>query len=295
MVNLNGIVTETRNEKTKEIDLLSVKEILGIMNEEDLNVVAAIKDAIPKIEALINETIKAYKNGGRIIYIGAGTSGRMGLMDAVEVVPTFNSERFIGLIAGGDMAFVKAVEGAEDSKELCVNDLKGLELNDKDFVIGIAASGRTPYVIGGLDYARSIGCKTGCVCCNFNTEIAKHCDYPIELSAGPEILTGSTRLKSGTCQKIVLNMISSVTMIKSNKVFGNLMVDVRATNEKLVERCHRIVMEATGCDHDTAHEALVETNNSCKDAIVMVLLKVSAEEARAKLEAAEENVRQALN
>ena len=295
MVNLNGIVTETRNEKTKEIDLLSVKEILGIMNEEDLNVVAAIKDAIPQIEALINETIKAYKNGGRIIYIGAGTSGRMGLMDAVEVVPTFNSERFIGLIAGGDMAFVKAVEGAEDSKELCVKDLKGLELNDKDFVIGIAASGRTPYVIGGLDYARSIGCKTGCVCCNFNTEIAKHCDYPIELSAGPEILTGSTRLKSGTCQKIVLNMISSVTMIKSNKVFGNLMVDVRATNEKLVERCHRIVMEATGCDHDTAHEALVETNNSCKDAIVMVLLKVSAEEARAKLEAAEENVRQALN
>ena len=277
MVNLNGIVTETRNEKTKEIDLLSVKEILRIMNEEDLNVVAAIKNAIPQIEALINETIKAYKNGGRIIYLGAGTSGRMGLMDAVEVVPTFNSERFIGLIAGGDMAFVKAVEGAEDSKELCVNDLKELDLNEKDFVIGIAASGRTPYVIGGLDYAGSIGCKTGCVCCNFNTEIAKHCDYPIELSAGPEILTGSTRLKSGTCQKIILNMISTVTMVKSNKVFGNLMVDVRATNEKLVERCHRIVMEATGCDHDTAHKALSETNNSCKDAIVMVLLNVSAE------------------
>lgn len=295
MVNLNGIVTETRNEKTKEIDLLSVKEILRIMNEEDLNVVAAIKNAIPQIEALINETIKAYKNGGRIIYLGAGTSGRMGLMDAVEVVPTFNSERFIGLIAGGDMAFVKAVEGAEDSKELCVNDLKELDLNEKDFVIGIAASGRTPYVIGGLDYAGSIGCKTGCVCCNFNTEIAKHCDYPIELSAGPEILTGSTRLKSGTCQKIILNMISTVTMVKSNKVFGNLMVDVRATNEKLVERCHRIVMEATGCDHDTAHKALSETNNSCKDAIVMVLLNVSAEEARKKLEAAEENVRTALS
>ena len=295
MVNLNGIVTETRNEKTKDIDLLSVREILGIMNEEDLNVVSAIKGAIPQIEALINETIKSYKNGGRIIYLGAGTSGRMGLMDAVEVVPTFNSERFVGLIAGGEMAFVKAVEGAEDSKELCVNDLKNLDLNEKDFVIGIAASGRTPYVIGGLDYARSIGCKTGCVCCNFNTEIAKHCDYPIELSAGPEILTGSTRLKSGTCQKIVLNMISSVTMVKSNKVFGNLMVDVRATNEKLVERCHRIVMEATGCDHDTAHKALEETNNSCKDAIVMVLLNVSAEEARAKLEKAEENVRAALS
>ena len=219
----------------------------------------------------------------------------MGLMDAVEVVPTFNSERFVGLIAGGDNAFVKAVEGAEDSKELCVNDLKNLELNDKDFVVGIAASGRTPYVIGGLDYARSIGCKTGCVCCNFNTEIARHCDFPIEMSAGPEIVTGSTRLKSGTCQKIVLNMISTVTMVKSGKVYGNLMVDVKATNEKLVERCHKIVMEATGCDHDTAHNALLQTNNSCKEAIIMILLNVSVLEAREKLNSAEGSIRTALS
>ena len=294
MVEIKNLGTEQRNEKTKDIDLLSTKEILEIMNEEDLNVVKAIKEALPAVEALIEQTIKAYQNGGRIIYIGAGTSGRLGLMDAVEVVPTFNSDRFVGLIAGGDNAFVKAVEGAEDSKELCVNDLKNLGLNDKDFVIGIAASGRTPYVIGGLDYAKEVRAGTGCVCCNFNTEIAKHCDYPIELSAGPEVLTGSTRLKSGTTQKIVLNMISTATMIGVGKVYGNLMVDVKATNEKLVERCHQIVMAATGCDHDTAAAALKQTDNHCKEAIVMILLNVDYETAKKKLEEGQNNIRKAV-
>ncbi len=294
MVNISNLGTESRNEKTKDLDLLSVGEIISIMNEEDLNVVEAVRKALPQIEALIKQTIKAYKQGGRIIYIGAGTSGRLGLMDAVEVVPTYNSDRFVGLIAGGDNAFVKAVEGAEDSKELCVNDLKALDLNDKDFVIGIAASGRTPYVIGGLDYAKEIGAGTGCLCCNFDTEIAKHCDYPIELSAGPEVVTGSTRLKSGTCQKIVLNMISTATMIGVGKVYGNLMVDVRATNEKLVERCRRIVMEATGCDHDKADEVLNETGNDCKTAIVMILLGISKEEAKEKLAQSEGMIREAL-
>lgn len=293
-VNISGLATEKRNEKTKDLDLLEVKEILEIMNEEDLNVVAAVKEAIPAIEALINETVKAYNNGGRIVYIGAGTSGRMGLMDAVEVVPTFNSDRFVGKIAGGDYAFVKAVEGAEDSKELCVKDLKEMNLNDKDFVIGVAASGRTPYVIGGLDYAKEVGAGTGCVCCNFNTEIAKHCDYPIELSAGPEVVMGSTRLKSGTCQKIVLNMISTVTMIKVGKVFGNLMVDVRATNEKLVERCRNIVMEATACDYETADKALNETGNECRLAIIMILLGVTYEEAIQRLNDANGIIRKAL-
>ena len=293
-VNISNLATETRNEKTLNIDLLSTREIIEIMNEEDLKVVEAIKGALPAIDALIKETIKAYKNGGRIIYIGAGTSGRLGLMDAVEVVPTFNSDRFVGLIAGGDNAFVKAVEGAEDSKELCVNDLKNLDLNEKDFVIGIAASGRTPYVIGGLDYARQIGSKTGCVCCNVNTEIAKHCDYPIELTAGPEVLTGSTRLKSGTCQKIILNMISTATMIGVGKVYGNLMVDVKATNEKLVERCRRIVMEATGCDHDKADAVLNETGNNCKQAIIMILLGIDKDEASARLAKADGFIREAL-
>ncbi|MBQ4020710.1 MAG: N-acetylmuramic acid 6-phosphate etherase, partial [Erysipelotrichaceae bacterium] len=281
--------------KTKDIDLLSVDEILKIMNEEDLKVVDAVKGALPEIRIVIDECIQAYKRGGRIIYIGAGTSGRLGLMDAVEVVPTYNSDRFVGLIAGGDNAFVKAVEGAEDSRELAVEDLKNISLNEKDMVIGIAASGRTPYVIGGLDYAREVGASTGCLCCNFNTEIAQHCDLPIELSAGPEVVTGSTRLKSGTCQKIVLNMISTVTMVKVGKVFGNLMVDVKATNEKLVERCRRVVMEATGCDHDKADAVLKETENNCKLAIVMILLNIPLNEAKEKLAQADDNIRIALN
>ena len=294
-VKIDNLSTEKRNEKTKDIDLLSVDEILKIMNEEDLKVVDAVKGALPEIRIVIDECIQAYKRGGRIIYIGAGTSGRLGLMDAVEVVPTYNSDRFVGLIAGGDNAFVKAVEGAEDSRELAVEDLKNISLNEKDMVIGIAASGRTPYVIGGLDYAREVGASTGCLCCNFNTEIADHCDLPIELSAGPEVVTGSTRLKSGTCQKIVLNMISTVTMVKVGKVFGNLMVDVKATNEKLVERCRRVVMEATGCDHDKADAVLKQTENNCKLAIVMILLNIPLNEAKEKLERAEDNIRMALN
>ena len=295
MVNISNLGTETRNKKTEALDLLSVKQIIELMNDEDNYVIKAIKEAIPQIEALIEQTIIAYNNNGRIIYIGAGTSGRLGLMDAVEVVPTYNSDRFVGLIAGGDNAFVKAVEGAEDSKELCVNDLRDLNLNSNDFVIGIAASGRTPYVIGGLDYARSIGCKTGCLCCNFNTEIAKHSDYPIELSAGPEVVTGSTRLKSGTCQKIVLNMISTITMVKVGKVYGNLMVDVKATNEKLVERCRKIVIEATDCDYETADNTLKETNNNCKLAILMILLNISKDEALTKLNNSNGMIREALN
>ena len=294
-VKIDNLSTEKRNEKTKDIDLLSVDEILKIMNEEDLKVVDAVKGALPEIRIVIDECIRAYKRGGRIIYIGAGTSGRLGLMDAVEVVPTYNSDRFVGLIAGGDNAFVKAVEGAEDSRELAVEDLKNISLNEKDMVIGIAASGRTPYVIGGLDYAREVGASTGCLCCNFNTEIAQHCDLPIELSAGPEVVTGSTRLKSGTCQKIVLNMISTVTMVKVGKVFGNLMVDVKATNEKLVERCRRVVMEATGCDHDKADAVLKQTENNCKLAIVMILLNIPLNEAKEKLAQADDNIRMALN
>ena len=293
-VKIDNLSTEKRNEKTKDIDLLSVDEILKIMNEEDLKVVDAVKGALPEIRIVIDECIQAYKRGGRIIYIGAGTSGRLGLMDAVEVVPTYNSDRFVGLIAGGDNAFVKAVEGAEDSRELAVEDLKSISLNEKDMVIGIAASGRTPYVIGGLDYAREVGASTGCLCCNFNTEIADHCDLPIELSAGPEVVTGSTRLKSGTCQKIVLNMISTVTMVKVGKVFGNLMVDVKATNEKLVERCRRIVMEATGCDHDKADETLNKTDNNCKQAILMILLVIDQKEAEERLAKAQGYLRKAM-
>ena len=294
MVMLDNLATESRNELTKDLDLLSTRQILEIMNSEDKKVIEAVKDSLDEIEILVSECIRTYKDDGRIVYLGAGTSGRLGLMDAVEVVPTFNSDRFVGIIAGGSEAYVRAAEGAEDSKELAVEDLKKIGLNEHDLVIGIAASGRTPYVIGGLDYARSLGAKTGCLCCNFNTEIAQHCDYPIELSAGPEIITGSTRLKSGTCQKLVLNMISTATMVGVGKVYGNLMVDVRATNKKLEERCRRVVMEITGCDHDRADEVLKETDNDCTLAIIMILMNLSKEEAQEKLEAADGNIREAL-
>jgi N-acetylmuramic acid 6-phosphate etherase len=294
MVKLDNLATESRNELTKDLDLLSTRQILEIMNSEDKKVIEAVKDSLDEIEILVSECIRAYKDGGRIVYLGAGTSGRLGLMDAVEVVPTFNSDRFVGIIAGGSEAYVRAAEGAEDSKELAVEDLKKIGLNEHDLVIGIAASGRTPYVIGGLDYARSLGARTGCLCCNFNTEIAQHCDYPIELSAGPEIITGSTRLKSGTCQKLVLNMISTATMVGVGKVYGNLMVDVRATNKKLEERCRRVVMEITGSDHDRADEVLKETDNDCRLAIVMILMNLSKKEAQEKLEAADGNIREAL-
>lgn len=294
MVKIDNLRTENRNPKTDNLDSLSTKEILEIMNEEDQNVLRTINEAIPNIESLINETIKAYNNGGRIIYVGAGTSGRLGLMDAVEVVPTFNSDRFVGLIAGGDNAFVKAVEGAEDSKELCINDLKNINFNSNDFLIGIAASGRTPYVIGGIEYAKTLGVKTGCVVCNKGSEIGKIVDYPIEVDAGSEVLTGSTRLKSGTCQKIILNMISTCTMIGVGKVYKNLMVDVKATNEKLVERCRRIVMMATDCECEVAEEKLKETNNNCKLAITMILLNKSKQEAEEALAKARGFIRKTL-
>ena len=221
------------------------------------------------------------------------TALELGLMDAVEVVPTFNSDKFVGLLAGGSGAFVKAGEGAEDSKELGVKDLKDINFTNKDFLIGIAASGRTPYVIGAIEYAKSLGAKTGCVVCNKGSEIGKIVEFPIEVDAGSEVLTGSTRLKSGSCQKIILNMISTVTMVKVGKVYKNLMVDVKASNEKLEERCRRIVMMATGCDHDKADNVLKETNNSCKVAIVMILLGKSKDEALASLKEANGFIRNA--
>lgn len=286
MVKIDNLGTEKRNPKTENLDSLSTLEILQIMNEEDQNVINTIKQALPNIDKLVQECIKAYNNGGRIIYVGAGTSGRLGLMDAVEVVPTYNSDRFVGLIAGGEHAFVKAVEGAEDSKELCVNDLKALNFSSKDILIGIAASGRTPYVIGGIEYAKQLGAVTGCVCCNFDSAIAKLVDYPVEVNAGPEVVTGSTRMKAGTCQKIILNMISTCTMIGVGKVYKNLMIDVRPTNEKLVERCRNIVMGCTGCDHDTADKVLNETNNNTKLAVTMILFNKTKQEAQQALEQA---------
>ena len=295
MDNINKLGTEQRNDKTKDLDILSTMDIITIMNEEDLNVVSAVKKALPQIEKAVGQMIETLSNGGRIVYVGAGTSGRTGIIDAVECGPTFScTYEFLGLIAGGYGAIVKAVEGAEDKKELCVEDLKNNNFNSKDLLVGVAASGRTPYVIGGIEYAKSLGAKTLCVCCNINTIIGGMVDFPIEVDAGPEILTGSTRLKSGTCQKIIINMLSTAAMVGMGKVYKNLMVDVMATNEKLVERCRQIVMAATECDWETANKALIATNNKCKEAIIMILLNVDVDEAKDKLNKANGWVRKAL-
>ena len=229
--------------------------------------------------------IDAFKKGGRLIYMGAGTSGRLGVLDAAECVPTFGVEPKMvqGLIAGGQKAMTIAVEGAEDSLAFGEADLVEINLTDKDVVVGIAASGRTPYVIGGLKYAASVGAKTASISCNENAEISRYAEFPIEVDAGPEFLTGSTRLKSGTTQKLILNMLSTVSMIGIGKVYNNLMVDVKPTNEKLVERSKRIIMEATNCEYDTAAEYFINADENVKLAIVMLLTNSSKEEAEIKL------------
>lgn len=272
--------TEQRNPNSTNLDQMSIGEMLELMNAEDQQVLEAIGKVLPDIEKLIEAVIESFKKGGRLIYMGAGTSGRLGILDAVECVPTFGTppEKVVGLIAGGETAIKYAVEGAEDSLELGEQDLKDLNLNNKDIVIGIAASGRTPYVIGGLEYAREIGVKTGALSNNENTKISALADYPIEIITGPEVLTGSTRLKAGTSQKLVLNMISTISMVKTGKAYGNLMVDVQATNEKLVDRSKRIIVEATGVEYETAEKVYKEAG-SVKTAIVMILAEATKAEA----------------
>ncbi len=283
-IKIDHLKTETRNPRTLELDLMNPMEIIKLMNEEDSNVVEAVKEALPKIQECILKVIGALKKGGRLIYMGAGTSGRLGILDAVECVPTFStSDEVIGIIAGGDKAFVKAVEGAEDSRELAKKDLEGIHMNSRDVVIAITASGRTPYAIGGLDFAKQIGAFTVGISCNKDAELSKHADLAIEVDAGAEILTGSTRLKAGTAQKMILNMISTASMVGVGKVYGNLMVDMKPTNLKLVERAIGILIESTGCDREKATETLSLTNNSIKTSIVMILAEVDQDEARIRL------------
>jgi N-acetylmuramic acid 6-phosphate etherase len=294
--NLSALTTETSNEKTQNLDLMTPLEFARVMNEENINVFKAVEKALPEIAQTIDIAARQLKAGGRIIYAGAGTSGRMGLMDAVECVPTFGvpDGLVIGLIAGGQKAFIKAVEGAEDSLELCAEDLKALNFTKDDVFIGIAASGRTPYVIGGLNYANGIGAVTVAVACNYGSEIAKLAQIRIEVDAGSEVLTGSTRLKAGTAQKVILNMISTGAMVQIGKVYKNLMVDVLTTNKKLVDRARRIVMRVTGVDYETADKTLNLSNNTVKPAIVMLLNKCDADTARKTLEENGGFVRKAL-
>lgn len=285
---LENLSTEKRNEKTTNLDSMQTNEILQLMNKEDMEVPKAISNCLQEIDQIVKAVIKTFTQKGRLIYIGAGTSGRLGVLDAVECVPTFGvpKEMVVGLIAGGEKAFVEAVEGAEDSLTLAEEDLKALKLTDKDFVLGIAASGRTPYVIGGLQYANKVGATTGAFSCNKNAEISKHAKIAVEVDTGSEILTGSTRLKAGTAQKLVLNMISTTSMVAIGKVYKNLMVDVLPTNEKLIERSKKIIMEATECDYEVASNYYEKSGKHVKNAIVMILTGCSKDEAKVKLDKA---------
>ncbi|MFV8786025.1 N-acetylmuramic acid 6-phosphate etherase [Aerococcus urinaeequi] len=295
-VEINQLTTEKRNPNTMHLDQMSVGQVLELMNKEDQQVPEAIAEALGQIEAAVETIIQSLKAGGRLIYFGAGTSGRLGVLDAAECVPTFgvSPDLVVGLIAGGDKAMVEAVEGAEDSLTLAEEDFKKLNLNANDTVVGIAASGRTPYVIGGLQYAQSIGAKTVSIACNQQAKISRFAQIPIEVDCGPEVLTGSTRLKAGTAQKLILNMLSTVSMIGIGKVYQNLMVDVQATNEKLEERSKRIIMAATECSYEEAASYFEAANHKVKVAIVMILTNLDATEASRKISAANGFVNQVL-
>lgn len=296
-LNLGKLTTESRNQNTLDIDQVSTLEMVKKINDEDKKVAIAVEKELPQIAKAIDSIVRRMKKGGRLIYIGAGTSGRLGILDASECPPTYGvSEELVqGIIAGGQEAIFRAKEGAEDSKELAIIDLKDKNINENDTIVGLAASGRTPYVIGGLEYANEIGALTVSVTCNKDSGVAKVSQISIAPVVGPEAVTGSTRLKSGTAQKLVLNMLSTGTMIKMGKVYGNLMVDVKATNEKLVERSKKIVCEATGVSIQESEEVLKETDFDVKLAIFMILSNLEKEVAKEKLENSNGYIKEALN
>lgn len=295
-IDLSKLLTERRNANSANIDTLATEEMLTVINQEDQLVAHAITPYIPQIAQLVDTVAEAFKKGGRLIYSGAGTSGRLGILDASECPPTFGTrpEQVVGLIAGGHKAILSAVENSEDNVAQGAEDLKALNFNANDVLVGIAASGRTPYVIGAMNYAKSLNACVATITCNPHGEMAQLADIAITPVVGPEVVTGSTRLKAGTAQKLVLNMVTTGAMIRSGKVYSNLMVDVEATNAKLIERQVSIVMEATECDRETAVTALNACHRHCKTAIVMVLANLRAEEATALLAANNGYIRKAL-
>lgn len=295
-VDLSQLTTERRNEATMNLDELSVQTATQLMNQEDQKVAGSVAEALPAITQAVQQITTSLKESGRLIYMGAGTSGRLGVLDAAECVPTFgvSPDVVVGLIAGGPQAMTVAVEGAEDSLTLGKEDLRALNLTAKDTVVGIAASGRTPYVIGGLQYANQVGATTVSVSCNLQSKISAEAQTAIEVDCGPEVLTGSTRLKAGTAQKLILNMLSTLAMVGVGKVYNNLMVDVKATNEKLVERAKRIVMEATGVSYEVAERDLTAADMRVKTAIVMAKTGLTAKQADERLERANGFVKKSL-
>ncbi|QUT01882.1 N-acetylmuramic acid 6-phosphate etherase [Proteus terrae] len=295
-IDLSNLVTESRNHNSENIDTLSTFDMLKVINNEDKKVPLAVEKTLPEITQLVDKVAIAFSQGGRLIYCGAGTSGRLGILDASECPPTYGTphEMVIGLIAGGHKAILQAVENAEDNTQLGEQDLRQLNFNEQDILVGIAASGRTPYVIGALQYAKSLGATTGAISCNPESPIAKLADIAITPIVGAEVVTGSSRMKAGTAQKLILNMITTGAMIKIGKVFGNLMVDVEATNAKLVERQIRIVMQATESERAIAEEALSQCHRQCKTAILMILANVDAQQATQMLNQNKGFIRKAL-
>ena len=285
MFELERLVSEGRNPQTFDIDLLPTLEILKKINDEDRGVPEAVAAVMPEIALAVDRIVEAFKNGSRLVYMGAGTSGRLGVLDASECPPTFGVPEgmVVGLIAGGRDALVQAIEGAEDEPEAGAKALKNIGLTANDVLVGIAVSGRTPYVIGGLNYARQVGATTVALSCNAGSVIAGMADIAISPIVGPEVLTGSTRLKAGTAQKLVLNMLTTASMIRIGKSYQNLMVDVHASNKKLVARASRIVMQATDCSAEQARQALDRTHNDVKLAILVTMTGMEVEDARKTL------------
>ena len=288
--------TEQVDAKFHMLDVMTVSELLLAMNESDAEVPKAISLVLPRIEKAIEGVIDRMLQGGRLIYIGAGTSGRLGVLDAAECGPTFSitSEQVVAFIAGGDSAIKNPAEGAEDLPELGKADLQSINVGQLDCVVGIAASGRTPYVMGAIEYARSVGALTIALTSNPNSQLGKISDHALDIDSGPELLAGSTRLKSGTAQKLVLNMISTVSMVRLGKTFGNLMVDLQVSNEKLADRAVRIIQTATGSTKIEASEALKASGHEVKVAILMLLLHIEPQTARERLQASSNRIREAL-
>ncbi|HGE6067122.1 TPA: N-acetylmuramic acid 6-phosphate etherase [Vibrio cholerae] len=293
---LSHLVSEGRNPDTMDIDLLSSQEIVERLNQQDKQVPLAVEAVLPQIAQAVDKITAAFKQGGRLIYLGAGTSGRLGVLDASECPPTFgvSDQMVIGLIAGGKEAMFTAQEGAEDNATLGAHDLQQIDFSSKDVLVGIAASGRTPYVIGALEYANDLGATTIALSCNPDSPIADIAKIAISPVVGPEALTGSTRLKSGTAQKLVLNILTTASMIRLGKSYQNLMVDVRATNRKLIARAVRIVMQATDCQREEAEALLKESHNNAKLAILMHLTGMNYEQATAKLSQSDGFLRRAM-
>ena len=296
MIKRETLKTEQENENTVSIDQLSIPEVLKTINDEDQTISSAVRESLPEIEKVVHYAKTALVGGGRVFYIGAGTSGRLGVLDASECPPTYSapSDWFIGIIAGGDRALRNSIEGAEDKPDFAIDDLKKFNITVNDLVIGISCSGAAKYVISALDYAKGEGSKTAYLITNPVPFLTTDVDVVISVDTGPEIITGSTRMKAGTATKMVLNMISTATMVSMGKVYGNLMVDLMAVNEKLVDRGTRIIQKITGLDYVSSEEALIRANKSVKTAIVMIKKDCELNDAEEKLLNADGSLRKVI-